>query len=203
MRGLIPYLSIGLIAIGVFGLLGLLARAGRLGVPKPGSQTLLLRYSPMFRGLTYVAAFCVPVGLTVLVTIFPPHGQARWYVFGLYVVVAVLGLPVVWEASRFYLFVTPGGLECRSPWRGVRYMEWDDLIAVEYSGINSWFVFRSAGGESIRVSGFVAGVPSVLAEVEKRIPPAALRNARAGYLKIGRPVPPSEDEPVLEARPPR
>jgi hypothetical protein len=205
MRNLTLLMSNGLIVVAVVGLLALMSWAGRQGRPRPapGSKHYVFRYNALFRWGVYLAAFVLPVGLTVLVNLYRLSNEARWYVFGLYVCVAVLTLPLVWEASRFYVCVTPEGLECRSAWRGTRFIAWDDLYEVRYSSINSWFIFRGTSGEKIRVTGFVAGLPALLGFVEMRLPATALKNARAGYEKAGRPFPQLPAEPVLEALPPR
>ena len=91
---------------------------------------------------------------------------------------AVLTLPLVWEASRFYVCVTPEGLESRSAWRGTRFIAWDELYEVRYSSINSWFVFRGTSGEKIRVTGFVAGLPALLGFVEMRLPATVAQETR-------------------------
>src|SRR5262245_41139141 len=202
MRGINPLLSHSLITIAVIGLLGLIVWAGRHGRPRPGfgPHTLLFRYNALFRWFTYFAAFANPVGLTVGLYFHPPRGVERWYVLVLYLGTAALTLPLVWEASRFYVLITPDGLEGRSAWRGCRFFSWDDVQEVSYSTVNSWFVFRAADGDKIRVSGFVAGLKSLLGLVEMRVPASVLKNARNGYEKLGRPFPPLPDEPVLEAR---
>jgi len=205
MRSLTPAMSHGLVVVAVIGLLGLMSWAGRQGRPRPapGSHCHLFQYNALFRSAVYLAAFILPVGLTLLVFLYRPGDEARRFVFGLYLLVASLSLPLVWEASRFYVLVTPEGLQSRSPWRGTRFFAWDDIGDVGFSKINSWFVFRSVNGEKIRVSGFAARLPALLGLVELRLPATALKNARAGYERSGRPFPQLPAEPVLEALPPR
>jgi len=205
MRGLPPLISHAIITLAVFGMVALMVWAGQQGRPRPraGPHTLLLRYNALFRGFTYLAAIGIPVGLTAVLYFHPPRGIQRWYVLSLYLGIAAVTMPLVWEASRYYLFVNPDGLEGRSPWWGSRFLAWDDIQEVRYSTMNSCFVFRATNGDKIGVSGFVGGLKSLLALVEQRLPPTALKKARTGYEKLGRPFPPLPDEPVLEARAPR
>ena len=205
MRGLVPLISHVLIALAVIALLALIAWAGRQGRPRPapGSATLLLRYSLVFRWFAYAIAFGIPAGLTVAVYLHPPRAEERWYILGLYLLFAALTLPLVWEASRYYLFVTPEGLEARSAWRGTHFLAWDDIDGLSYSSINSWFVFSTANGDRLRVSAYVGGLKRLLAVAETRLPTAALKCARTGYARLGRAFPRLPDEPVLEARSPR
>jgi Bacterial PH domain len=205
MRGLVPLISHGLIALAVVALLALIAWAGRHGRPRPapGPDTLLLRYNLLFRWFAYAIAFGIPAGLTVAVYFHPPRAEVRWYVLGLYLLFAALTLPLVWEASRYYLLVTPAGLEARSAWRGTRFLAWDDIDGLSYSSVNSWFVFSATNGDRLRVSAYVGGLKNLLALAETRLPITAIKAARTGYAKLGRPFPPLPDEPVLEARSPR
>lgn len=201
MKGLTP----GLIAISVVGLLGLMAWAARRGRPRPGpdDHTVLFRHNGVFRWFAYVTAFGIPVGLTALVIAFPPKAEEVWYALGAYVLFAGLTLPLVWEASRFYLLATPEGLESRSPWRGLRFLAWEDVERVTFSQANAWFVFHGRDGTVIRVHMFVGGLTDLLRLTELRVPAGALKGARMGYERLGRPFPRQPDQPVLEARPPR
>lgn len=205
MRGLVQLISHSLIALAVVALLALISWAGRQGRPRsaPGSDTLLLRYNVLFRWFAYAVAFGIPAGLTVAVYLHPPRAEERWYVLGLYLLFAALTLPLVWEASRYYLLVSPAGLEARSAWRGTRFLAWDDIDGLSYSSINSWFVFSAASGERLRVSAYIGGLKNLLALAESRLPVSAIKAARTGYAKLGRPFPSLPDEPVLEARSPR
>jgi hypothetical protein len=120
-----------------------------------------------------------------------------------YLLGAALFTLLVWEAGRFYLLVTPAGIEGRSPWRGVRLIPWEEVDAVRYRALTAWFEIRGADGQTIRVPVFAAGLDDLLRRAEASVPPTALVRARPGYARVGRPFPGLPDEPVLEARPPR
>jgi len=183
----------------------LLASSARQGLPRPGpgGPIRLFRHNGLFRGFALAAAVGLPIGLTTLVSLHPPQRPEVPYLVGLYMLFAVLTLPLVWEAGRYYLLATPAGLECRSPWRGVRALAWEDVVAVNYSAVNAWFEFVGRDGDRVRAHSFVAGLNDLLAMVEARVPASALKGARPGYARMGRPFPPLTDEPVLEARAPR
>ena len=183
-------------------LLALWARQGR-PQPRPGDGTLLFRHNPLFRWFALLIAVLLPVGLTIVLYLFPPQRPEVPLLVSLYLVFALLTLPLVWEAGRYYLLVTPVGLECRSPWRGSRAIPWVDVVAMNYSAVNAWFEFVGCAGDRIRVHSFVAGLNNLLGVVEARIPSRALKGARAGYARVGRTFPPLPDEPILEARRPR
>ncbi len=82
-------------------------------------------------------------------------------------------------------------------------MAWDDVESVVWSAVNAWFEFVGRDGDRIRVHAFVTGLNDLLQAAEAEVLPMALKGARAGYTRVGRPFPHLPDEPVLEARQPR
>ncbi|HEX3147037.1 MAG TPA: hypothetical protein VHR66_03085 [Gemmataceae bacterium] len=183
-------------------LVAALARQGRPR-PLPGRGDLLFRHNSLFRWVTLLAALGLPMGLTALLFLYPPQKSEIPYFVCIYLVFALVTLPFVWEAGRYYLLVTANGLECRSPWRGSRTIAWTDLQSMSFSLVNAWFEFESEDGDRIRVHSFVAGLNNLLAAVEAQIPARSLKSARSGYARVGRPFPPLVEEPVLEALRPR
>ena len=109
MRGLLPILIYGLIAVSVIALLGIMAWAARIGRPTSGAgeHSVLFRYNFVLRAFAFFAAFGIPAGITAMVFAFPPRGEEVWYVIGIYALFAGLTLPLYWETSRFYVLVTP------------------------------------------------------------------------------------------------
>jgi hypothetical protein len=192
-----------LVGVAVAGLLGLLAWAAARTRPAAGGSTLLLRYNPLFRGFVAAAAVLLPVGLTALVLAFPPRPREVGHVVGLYFAFAAITLPLVWEAAWYYVRLTPAGIEHRSPWRGLRFVRWADVRQVTFNPANAWFVIHARDGRPVRAHVWVADLPELLRQVERHVPASALKGARTGYARVGRPFPPLPDEPVLEARPPR
>ena len=199
---LLPFVLITACAV----LLALLTAgsAGR-GLPRvaPGAPARLVRHAPGFRWTVLAAAVVVPVALTLGQRYYPPTRLDVPYLLGLYLAVAAVTTPLVWEAGRFYLLATPAGLDGRSPWRGARAIAWDDLESVAYRPLPGWFEFRGRDGQTLRAFGFAAGLDDLFRLVEAHVPAAALVRARAGYARLGRPFPALPDEPILEARPPR
>jgi hypothetical protein len=205
MYGRVNPLTFILMAACLVALALLLASSARQGLPRParGGPVRLFRHNGLFRGFAIAAAAGLPVGLAGLLYFHPPQRADVPYLVGLFLVFAIITLPLVWEAGRYYVLVTPAGLECRSPWRGVRALAWDDVVDVRYSAMNAWFEFVGRDGDRIRAHAFVAALNDLLALVEARVPASVLKGARAGYARIGRAFPPLTDEPVLEAKAPR
>src|SRR5438046_371432 len=113
MYGPSPVLTFGLMAVGVLGLLGLLAQAAGRGRPEPGpgGDAVLVRHSLAFRLCAFLAALALPVGLTVLFTAYPPGREETRYVLGAYAAVVVVTVAVYWKAVRYYVFATSQGIE--------------------------------------------------------------------------------------------
>jgi Bacterial PH domain len=198
-----PILPHVLIALGVLLFLILIALAGHLGRPRSNAdgRSVLFRHNAIFRGFAYFSAFGITIGLTAPIYLYPPQGIEVWYILGLYAFFGVLTLPLVWEASRFYVLVTPNGIESRSAWRGRRLIAWEDIGEVSFSSLNAWFVFRSTSGDTIRAHAFVAGLKDLVRMAESQVPLAAMKRARLGYERLGLPFPDLKDEPTLEALP--
>jgi hypothetical protein len=204
MHGPSPILTFGLMAVGVLGLLGLLAAAAGRGRPVPtaGELAVLVRHSPAFRAFAFLATLAFPIGLTVLFSLYPPGRDETGYVLLAYAATVVVTVALYWEAVRYYVFATPQGIEGRSPWRGARYFAWDDVREVTFNPAAGWFAFEAWDGDCIRVHWTAVGVRDLLYLVEAHVPAAVVQKARPGWERLGRPVPRSADEPVLEARRP-
>ncbi|MBO0699719.1 MAG: PH domain-containing protein, partial [Zavarzinella sp.] len=171
-------------------------------VPTAGEIAVLVRHSPAFRAFTFLATLTFPIGLTILFSLYPPARGETGYVLLAYGSVVVATVALYWEAVRYYVFATPQGIECRSPWRGARYFAWDDIRTVTFNPAAGWFAFEAWDGDRIRVHWTAVGVRDLLHLVETHVPAGMVQRARPGWERLGRPMPRSADEPVLEARRP-
>jgi hypothetical protein len=165
--------------------------------------TYVFRYHFAFQALAYVCAFVVPAGLTILNRFYRFRGDDAWYLGGAYVIFGGLGLFVFWEVTRFYVRLTPAGVEGRSAWRPRKILTWDEVSELRYSSFNSWFVFFTEDGQRIRVPALIGRLTEFLRLIESRLLPESLVRARTGYDRAGRAMPRLGNEPILEARPPR
>jgi hypothetical protein len=181
----------------VLGLFGAMAWAATLGRPMgDGSAgTVVLRHGWLLRGFALFSAFGIPFGITVLVIMHPPKQEGDVSaILGSYALFAVLSGPLLWEAMRFAVAADAAGLTCRSPWRGTRFVAWDELHEVTFSAQGGWYIFRAADGYKFRVYTWVAGVGRLLAECVRRLPPEALsREVLTRADTDYRPLPPVED----------
>jgi hypothetical protein len=125
----------------------------------------------------------------------PPTKEGElWALLGLCIGFTLLIAPLLWESWRFALFVSPEGIECRSPWRPGRFLPWRDIEEVSFSRANSWFVLRSKDNWKFRIHILVPGLSQLLEQCERHLPAGALDGAEAGYMRVGRPLPRDEDE---------
>lgn len=168
----------------------LLMWAAVRGAPEVTADgTLRFQYPALFRGMANFFAFGVPIGLTGLLFLFPPKAGDALPILFLYALFVGLGFPLWWEATRFFLIVSPTGLRCRSPWRGEQFIPWTELEEVSYSSLNRWFVLHAWAGRKARVSIYVAGIVPFLEICEEHLPASAFERARAGYMEVGRALP--------------
>jgi hypothetical protein len=195
---------IGLVVVGFLGLLIWVAQRGKPTVTFAPGQivgTLVFRHSLLFRGFALFAGLGIPLAITVLVIFNPPTKEGDVYaILGLYGLFILLAAPLLWESWRFAVYVSPQGIECRSPWRPGRFLAWKDIEEVSFSPMNSWFVIRAKDNWKFRIHLLVPGLSQFLEQCEEHVPPGALDGAEAGYARIGRPFP-EEDEPPRR-RPP-
>ena len=184
-----------IVAVPAIGFLSLLLWAARRGRPAEGpGATLVFRHGLLLRGFSLFAAFGIPLGITVLVLFNPPKQDGDvTAILCLYGLFAVLSAPLLWESMRFSLAVTPEGLDCRSPWRGHRFLAWHEVKEVSFNPTNSWFVIRAHDGWKFRPSILVPGLARFLEQCERHLPLSALANAVEGYRRVGRPFPQLED----------
>jgi hypothetical protein len=185
-----------IVAVPVIGFLGLLMWAAQRGRPVEGpGGTLVFRHGLLLRGFAMVMAFGIPLGITILVLFNPPKKEGDLTaIVCLYALFGVLSAPLLWEAMRFSLTVSPEGLDCRSPWRGHRFLPWEEVKEVSYNATNSWFVIRARDGWKFRPSILVPGLAKFLEACERRLPLSALANAEEGYRRVRRPFPREEIE---------
>jgi hypothetical protein len=180
-----------IIHVGVAISLALMVGAAARGKPAVVSAdgSLLFRYNVMFRGLAFFFMFALPLALSVLIFFVPVKKEDLWAIIGMFAMIAVIGLPLWREATRFALIVTPDGLDCRSPWLSNKFIAWVDVEAISFSSINQWFIINARDGRTFRIHLFMSGVPYFLSLCEMNLHTSVLARAKVGYFQVGRPFP--------------
>jgi hypothetical protein len=192
----------GIIGGAVVGFLGLLLWAAQRGKPAVAADgTLIFRHSWLFRGFALFGGIGIPLAITVLVIFNPPKKPGDGYaILGLYGLFILLSAPLLWESWRFAVYVSPQGIECRSPWRPGRFLPWSDIEEVSFQTTNTWFVIRSKDDWKFRIHLMVPGLSQFLEQCEQHLPSSALEGAEVGYIRVGRRFPQDDDEPPARRR---
>ena len=73
----------------------------------------------------------------------------------------------------------------RSPWRGDRFLKWDDIQDVSFSGVAQWFILTSTAGDKVRVHTMMVGIRDFAETLRYRLPSEKLEGADAGFKQIG------------------
>jgi hypothetical protein len=133
---------------------------------------VILRYAWWVRCFFLASAFVIPLGITLLGISKEPKNPADLRAFiGLYALFAVLSVPSWWMTTRFSLTITAAGLECRSPWRGRRFVAWDEVVALTPSQAIQWHILQTSSGYRFCIPN--QGVPglTLLQEMVDRLAP--------------------------------
>jgi hypothetical protein len=57
-------------------------------------------------------------------------------------------------------------------------IDWSDVVSIEFSGMSECFTFQGRGGQRIRVSRYVGGLPQLWSVVARRVPRERWRKIR-------------------------
>lgn len=173
---LAPFISIGIMCASV-------AAARRRGpTTDPGAGALVFRYPSLLRWGSVCFAAGILAAVSAQVVAHPPRSpRDTVFVLLTYVMFAGLTGSLVWECLRFRMVVGPDGLNRRSPWRRRRFIRWDEVADVSFSGPLGWFEVRATDGSAVRMSVLVGGLEAFLEACEHRLTPRQLEPARAAY----------------------
>jgi hypothetical protein len=134
-------------ALGLLVLLVWIALDMPAGVERRRGGTTTLHYAAWVRWYFLFAAFAIPVGITLLAIVHKPKDDdemiALYFVYALF---AVISLPMWWLTTRFSLEISAKGLRCRSPWRGTRFVAWDEIVKLSRSEIWRCYFVEARGG---------------------------------------------------------
>lgn len=153
-------LLIGLAFLSAVGWIGLLLILARNGKPAcDGGSEFTLRHSAALRLFSILALFGGGTVFGFWAAIAPPQDNTLTIAFAAgAMALALFGFALLWESYRWKLTVTPTGLECRSPWKAPRTVEWSEVQSVTYSSLQGWHIVLFKDGDSFRIPGIVPGV---------------------------------------------
>jgi hypothetical protein len=184
------------VVLGMLGLTFWAARGRRVAADERLGE-LLLRHPLVLRIFAVVIGVGVPVGILVLSIVFPPKDEGEMgAIFGVHALFAALSAPLLLESFRFALVLTPEGLDCRSPWRGRRFVPWPEVESITYSNAGSWFLIQAQDGYRFRLPLVTGRLDRFLERCEEHLRPDQLAGAKEGYRRLGRPIPKLRTGPV-------
>jgi hypothetical protein len=130
-----------------------------------------LQYGYLLRSIALVVAVSIPALLIVIALTVPVRDLTNpLAVSGAFACMSLLGGLLLVETSRVRLVVTEEALIAYSPWRGRREVRWAEVQKVAYSALNRWFVITGPGGQVIRASRSLVGLPALLAAFKHKVP---------------------------------
>ncbi len=147
----------------------LLRKRNPVAARDPRSGRYLLPFGRPYRVTVVVLAIVAAALLTLEIVAFkddpgPAALMLASSIFGLIALAALYGLH---DAFLVRLSFSEEEIVLESRFGEPRRLPWSAVLSVEYSTIGNWFVFRSAGRPSIRVSIYRNGL-GTFAEVAER-----------------------------------
>jgi hypothetical protein len=147
-----------------------------------GTGDFVLAHGPVLKILGLVFLVLVPGGIIVLVMYHPPKNSAELYgCLGMTFGFAVLGLALTLEAKFTQVRFSESGVSSRTVWTGTKHIDWSELMSVQYSTLNTWFVLVGVHGTRIRVSQWLVGINAFLLELRRRVDSTKLVAAQKGF----------------------
>ena len=146
-------------------LLAALIRTVRLTARKSGSR-FVLEYGKPMRALGVVSLLLGALFILVGSHSSPDQRAIAWVVCGslagctVYIFLEVFMVRLEFDETFIYHF---------SPWRRDRQIPWSEIISVSFSQTNRWYVIRTQGHGTLRVSTFLSGIGSFVERLEKTL----------------------------------
>jgi hypothetical protein len=174
------------VAVALF-LGGLATLAKRPPKLDPKSRTIVLEHSWLLKGLGLVAGLGMPLLVLVLVLVIgfkkPSDALAAG---GLLLFFGLLGGWLLLESMGVRVLLSEEGIEGRSPWRGTRFIPWDEVKEVKFSQAMSWFVVVGRRRDKVRVSMLLVGTQYFVEAVKEYLDPERYEKAESGFDKVGK-----------------
>ena len=149
----------------------------------PASGTEILQHSWLMRGVVLLFSV-IPVALVILAFVTQAKGD------DVYAILALLGLStllvglMLLENFRTRLIISATGIEQESPWRGRRFLRWDEIVEVRFSQMNCWFILLGPDGRKIRASTFLQGISALVRAFRLHLPKVRYENAYLGIEQV-------------------
>ncbi len=80
-----------------------------------------------------------------------------------------LGVYSLLEGPFVRIVIAPNGLDCVTPWRGWRFIEWSEISSIEFSQSSQWFIIKTASSKSVRAHLYLSGVNHLYNELKDQV----------------------------------
>lgn len=164
--------TIALVAFIVPVLIAWMARAGAMGVVKPGE----VRYARAFRWGTLLLAFAPPLGVAVLAAAQEaPLGPNEVKTVALLMLFfPAIASPLLLEFLRVRHRFNAVGLAYHSPWTAERFLEWSEVTAVRWRQHMKWLDLVTKAGVTVHLSPLLSGLGPFADTASAQIPGSVL-----------------------------
>ena len=192
-------MSDGQIAIVAVAALAYLVLSALILWPKAGVDAergeIALQHGGLLRGLGLFFSV-VPAAIVVLAFVTQAKGEDIYAILGLLVFMTILDSLLLLEAFRARLVISSEGVRQESPWRGRHYLRWNEIVEMQYSEMNHWFLLLGTDGRKIRASTYLNGIIALIRAVRVHLPKVRYENAYRGIEIVDK----SESVPDLPRR---
>ena len=144
--------------------LALLGAAVRTKARRDG-DTYVVEYGRGFRVLAW--GFVSLAAAVAFGAYFAKSGD-RGYVFAIAGIFALLGAPLWLHAHLTRFVYGRTGICSRSPWRTATFIPWESIANVTYSRGEQSYVVTWQDGAKFKLHAYMAGVPDLVAELQRR-----------------------------------
>jgi len=144
--------------------LGFLPRNARFHAAHEGHR-MVLRYGTPVRVFWWLLLCAVLVGWYVGVQKSNEGPVSQWIVLEGF---AVVMLPLFLEFFLVRIEFDDHAIYTRSPWRSPRRIPWSEITSYSFSRANRWHIFRTRSMGAVRLSVFLSGIGSFMAEAKRR-----------------------------------
>jgi hypothetical protein len=173
-----PELTIALFAAGVLLLLlGAMVFASRWTGSFSDTGELVMGYPLALRIFCMVLGVGPPIGICVLLVIFPPKPDEIYAALGCVALFGGLGALLLVVVFGARLVVSDQGLEARAVFLPWRRMDWQDMHSVEPVGQLGDLKFTARDGRTLKVPGIYSGRPALVVYIREHLPRQAYQYA--------------------------
>lgn len=145
--------------------LGFLARNAKFHADSTGKRSVL-KYGTPIRIFAWLLLCGLTAGL-YMGSRRSIQGPGSW--LGVFAFFAGVMLVLFLEIYVVRIEFDDYAIYTRSPWRPERSIPWSEITSYSFSGISQWYVFRTRSMGAVRLSVYLSGRGSFMAEARRRL----------------------------------